>query len=126
MAASERQVPPCSFLLKLICILSHTYYKPCEDLFKVPGTLMQGSKTAFVQGDPSDFRALTLEASLFGVPPFDIPEGTPSTNLSLSSSWSLVQQIKNDSGSDGRETIYTPNRANPNGILKELIYKLQN
>ncbi|GFY68282.1 hypothetical protein TNIN_343561 [Trichonephila inaurata madagascariensis] len=86
MAASERQVPPCSFLLKLICILSHTYYKPCED--------------------PSDFRALTLEDFLFGVPPFDIPEGTPSTNLSLSSSWSLVQQIKNDSGNDGRDYLH--------------------
>ncbi|GFU37298.1 hypothetical protein TNCV_4272901 [Trichonephila clavipes] len=58
-----------------------------------------------------------LEDSLRTRSPLEIPEGTPSTNLSLSSSWSLVQQIKIDSGNDSRETIYTPNRANPNILV---------
>lgn len=49
-----------------------------------------------LSSDPSDVRALTPGHFLIGVPLLEIPESENSPNLSLSSRWILIQQMKHN------------------------------
>ncbi|GFV99316.1 integrase catalytic domain-containing protein [Trichonephila clavipes] len=49
-----------------------------------------------LSSDPSDVRALTPGHFIIGVPLLEIPERENSSNLTLSSGWILIQQIKQE------------------------------
>lgn len=49
-----------------------------------------------LSSDPSDVRALTPGHFIIGVPLLEVPEPVESTNLSLSSRWTLIQRAKQE------------------------------
>ncbi|GFY00310.1 integrase catalytic domain-containing protein [Trichonephila clavipes] len=49
-----------------------------------------------LSSDPSDVRALTVSHFIIGVPLLEIPERENSSNLTLLSRWTLIQQMKQE------------------------------